>query len=134
MISKEPKAAGVDGAPAAMAAVAMEVAAAMVVATEAVTEAAMEVVALCSFRPARVGRRLAVGARVFLVDQDGIREAPAGILVVPDGIREVLVGIREDPAGTKEDPVGTKVVREAMEAVGQTVEEATLSRTAMLTL
>lgn len=81
-----------------------------------------------------------VGARVFQVDQDGTREAPAGIREVPDGIREapdgireVPAGIREDLGGTKEDPVGAKEAREALEVDGQ-MEEAMLSRTAMLML
>lgn len=67
------------------------------------------------------------------MDQDGTREAPAGIREVPDGIREAPAGIQEDQGGTKEDPVGAKEAREALEVDGQMVE-ATLRRTAMVTL
>lgn len=67
------------------------------------------------------------------MDQDGTREAPAGILEVPAGIREVPAGILEDLDGTKEDPVGAKEAREALEVDGQMVE-ATLNRTAIATL
>lgn len=136
MISKALRVVGEDGVQAAkveeatVVVVAMEVAAtevaamevasevAMEVAMEVVKEVAMEVVVSLLFHPARAGLRLVVGAREFQVAQDGIRED--------------LVGIRVDPGGTKEDLAGVKVDREAMEAA--VMVEATLSRTAMVTL